>query len=243
MHPLPDLASRLTMPFFCPIGTDTPLEPLDDPTTGTGPPAGSGPYYIASHVPNRQVVLERNRFYRGPRPANVDRIVLSIGVAPAACREAVERDELDYCFDLAPADYAQIAARYGINRTDGRFFFNPTLSDYFFAFNHDRPAFKGPGQIPLKQAINWAIDRSALVRAAGYLGGRRTDQILPEAMGRKASIYPLGLGGVTEDERLDRARALLAKAKLKPARLVLYTPSYAPRIAWAQIFQSNLKPL
>ena len=41
----------------------------------------------------------------------------------------------------------------------------------YFAFNHDRPAFKGVGQIPLKQAINWAIDRPALVRAAGYDAG------------------------------------------------------------------------
>ena len=38
-------------------------------------PARLGPYYVASRVPNRQVVLERNRFYRGPRPANVDQFV------------------------------------------------------------------------------------------------------------------------------------------------------------------------
>jgi peptide/nickel transport system substrate-binding protein len=231
-RPLPDLVSRLTMPFFCPIAASTPLQEIDDPP-------GSGPYYIAARVPNRQIVLERNRFYRGSRPANVDRMVVSIGVGREACRQAVEHDELDYCTNLPPADYAEIAAKYGINRKDGQFFVNSTLALTFFAFNHDRPAFKGPGQIPLAKAINWAIDRHALVQAAGYLGGRRTDQILPEALAKKATVYPIG--GVTE-QRLAKARELLAKAKLKPKKLVLYAVAGLGQ-NWPQIFQFNLKRL
>ena len=233
-RPLPDLAGRLTTPFFCPIATNTPHHEILDPL-------GTGPYYVASRVPNRQVVLKRNRFYRGPRPANVDQVVWTI-TGREACRVAVEQNELDYCGarGIPSEDYEEIAAKYGVNRKGGRFFFNPTLETEYFAFNHDRAAFKGAGQIPLKQAINWAIDRPALVRAAGYLAGRRTDQILPPAMGRDATIYPLG--GVTE-RRLAKARALLAKAKLRPKRLVLYSPSFDPSPAQAQIFQSNLKRL
>ena len=110
---------------------------------------------------------------------------------------------------------------------------------FYFAFNHDRPAFKGSGQIPLAKAINWAIDRPALVRAFGYLGGERTDQILPPAMGRDATLYPLG--GVSE-RSLAKARSLLAKAAFKPRSLVLYSPQ-GPFRLWAQIFQFNLKRL
>ncbi len=231
--PLGDLAARLTMPFFCPIATNTPATEIEDPL-------GSGPYYVASRVRNRQVVLERNRFYRGSRPANVERIVWTIS-APDACRAAVEQDELDYCTFLAPTAAQEIAAEYGVNK--GRFFVSRDLSTNFFAFNHDRPAFRGSGQIPLKQAINWAIDRPALVRAAGYLSGKRTDQILPPAMARGASIYPLG--GVT-GRSLAKARALLAKAKLKPKTLVLYagnTGNLGIDPIWAQIFQFNMKRL
>jgi oligopeptide transport system substrate-binding protein len=230
-RPLADLVSRLTL--FCPIVTNTPLQEVNDPL-------GSGPYYFASWVPNRQVVLERNPFYRGSRPANVDRVVLTAGVGPEECRVAVERNELDYCdgAGIPVADYAEIAAKYGINKKDGRFFFNPTFGTTYFAFNHDRPAFKGLGQIPLKQAINWALDRRALVGALDYLGGKRTDQILPPAAARAASIYPLG--GVTE-RRLARARALFAKAKVKPRSLILYSPT--PLGAQAQFFRFNLKRL
>lgn len=233
-RPLPDLVSRLTMPFFCPIAVNTPLQEINDPL-------GSGPYYVASRVPDRQVVLKRNPFYRGPRPANVDQAVWTI-TGREACRVAVEQNQLDYCGGLGiPSEsYAEIAAKYGINRKNGQFFFNPLLLTDYFAFNHDRPAFKGLGQIPLKQAINWAIDRPALVRADGYLGGKETDQILPPAIGRNASIY--ALGGVT-DRSLAKARALLAKAKFKPRRLVLYAPSFDPAPAQARIFQFNLKRL
>jgi ABC-type oligopeptide transport system substrate-binding subunit len=233
-HPVPDLVSRLTMPFFCPIATNTPIQEI-------GNPLGSGPYYIASRIPNRQVVLERNRFYRGSRPANVDHVVLTVGPGQAACRQAVEHSELDWCEFLTDPAYREIAASYGINRPDGRFFFNPTLALGYFAFNHDRPAFKGPGQIPLMKAINWAIDRPALVRASGYLGGKRTDQILPPAMTRDASIYPLG--GVDE-QSLATARALLAQARFKPEKLVLYAATSPAFFAiWAQIFQFNMKRL
>jgi ABC-type transport system substrate-binding protein len=233
-RPLPDLVSRLTMPFFCPIATNTPLQEVNDPL-------GSGPYYVASRVPGRQVVLKRNPFYHGPRPANVDQAIWTI-TGREACRAAVEQNQLDYCGGLGipSEDYAEIAAKYGINKKNGQFFFNPTLTTDYFAFNHDRPAFKGLGQIPLKQAINWAIDRRALVVAAGYLGGKPTDQILPPALERNESIYPLG--AVTQ-RRLARARALLAKTKFKPKRLMLYAPNFDPFPAQARIFQFNLKRL
>jgi ABC-type transport system substrate-binding protein len=231
---LPDLAARLTMPWFCPVAVNTPPQEIDNPL-------GSGPYYVASRVRNRGATLERNRFYRGPRPAHVDRAVWTI-TGREECRDAVERNELDYCGGLGvpSSAYAEIAAKYGINRKDGQFFFSPMLETDNFAFNHDRPAFKALGQIPLKQAINWAIDRPALVRANGYLGGKRTDQILPPAMSRPASIYPLG--GVTE-RNLAKARALLAKAKLRPSRLVLYTANFDPNPAVARVFQFNLRRL
>ncbi len=83
----------------------------------------------------------------------------------------------------------------------------PSLTTWFIAFNHDRPAFKGPGQIPLKKAINYAIDRPELARTLGYLAGKRTDQMLPPALARAESIYPL------EGAEPATARKWLARAK------------------------------
>lgn len=230
-QPLQDLAARLTMPFFCPIATDTPMREINDPL-------GSGPYYIASRVRNRQIVLERNSFYRGPRPANVGRVVWSIGIGHEVCQRKVLRIEIDHCVSrgLTSAADREIASKYGINRPGGQLFFNPLLQTFYFAFNHDRPAFRGQGQIPLKQAINWALDRRTLVHAAGFVAGKPTDHILPPALTRAETIYSTG-------PSLAKARALLAKARSKPQRLILYAPNQYFFPAWARIFQRNLKRL
>jgi len=231
-RPLHDLSARLTMPFFCPIAVDTPQQQIENPL-------GSGPYYIDSRVPNRQTVLKRNPFYRGPRPANVDRIVFSVGLGQEACREAVERNEEDWCVHVPTDDYPELADRYGINRPNGRFFFNRTVETDFFVFNHERPAFIDAGRVPLEKAINLVIDRPDLVRGAGHLGARRTDQILPpDTLGRDEQIYPLR--GVSE-EVVARARSLLARTE-KPEKLVLYASncSCRPGVARAQSFKYAL---
>jgi oligopeptide transport system substrate-binding protein len=157
-------------------------------------PGGLGPYYVADWVVNQRIVLERNPYYRGNRPANVDRVVWAIGDTPEACLRAVEENRLDHCvhFGVSPAAFRELAEKYGVNRPGGQLFVVPVANTWYLAFNHERPAFRGPGQIPLKKAINYAIDRLALLRPVGYLGGKRTDQILPPALGRAESIYPLG---------------------------------------------------
>ena len=195
------------MPFFCPILPNTPS------TRGIDNPAGSGPYYVAERVANQRIVLKRNPFYRGDRPANVDQIVWTIGGAGRHCLRAVEEDRLDFCgeFGRPPRRVRRdLAEKYGINRPDGQLFVDPPLGTWFFAFNHDRPAFKGPGQIPLKKAINFAIDRPALARTFGYLAGKRTDQMLPPALARAESIYPLG------GADLAAARRWYARARSSP---------------------------
>ena len=230
---LPDLVFRLALPFFCPIAPGTPPRAID-------PPIGSGPYYVSSHVLNRQIVLVRNPFYRGRRRAHVKRIVWTIGLEGEACRVAVERNEVDYCGSTGvPAgDFAELARKYGVNRKGGRFFSNPELRTDYYAFNHDRPAFAGRTQIPLKKAINLALDRHAVVRPEGFPRGKPTDQILPPAFGRAAAIYPTGR---VTSASLSRARALVKKARLRPAKLVLYTPDLPATVAEAQIFKRNLR--
>jgi ABC-type oligopeptide transport system substrate-binding subunit len=229
--PLGDFTARLTMPFFCPLLPNTPVDP-----DGIDNPAGSGPYYIAERIPNRQVVLRRNRFYRGGRAANVDEIVFTVMPAEA-CRAAVEQNQIDYCQFLPQAAYREVAATYGINRPNGQFFVSPALVTYHFAFNHDRRAFKGPGQVPLKKAINHALDRLALARTFGYLAGARTDQMVPPVLGHDADVYSL------KRAEPATARRWLDRAQIKPSTLVLYAWNTPLVVGAAQVFAFNLKQI
>ena len=90
--PLGDFTARLTLPFFCPVRPDTPIEPA-----GIDDPAGSGPYFVAERVVNQRVVLRRNPYYGGHRPANVDQVVWTMGVTREECLRAVEENRIDHC--------------------------------------------------------------------------------------------------------------------------------------------------
>ena len=229
-RPLGDFLARLTAPFFCPILPGTPISSAEIDT-----PAGSGPYYVFSKTVNRQVVLKRNPYYRGGRPANVDGVVLTVGETRDACLADIAQDRIDYCSPpgVPPSAFRDLAATYGINK--GQFFVSPSPTTIYFAFNHDRPAFKGAGRIPLEKAINYAIDRRALARALGYLAGKRTDQMLPSVLGPDESIYPLTGADPTT------ARRWLAKAKHKPTQLVLYASDSTTGVQAAQDFAFEMK--
>ena len=231
-RPVGDFTARLAMAFFCPILPNTPVDPK-----GIDNPPGSGPYYVAERVVNQRVILKRNPHYRGNRPANVDEIVWTFGMSQANCLAATEDDRIDLCveFGIPQTAYRRLADTYGVNRPGGRFFVSQRLDVWYFAFNHDRPAFKGPGQIPLKKAINYALDRRALGETFGYLGGTPDDQLLTPTLGRDEAIYPLA-------SDIARAQRWLARSARKPAKLVLYAFTDRPgNIAAAQVFASSMK--
>ena len=224
-----DFTARLTMPFFCPIPPRTPF----DRTLVDGAP-GSGPYYIAERIPNQRVVLKRNPYYRGGRQGRVERVVWTIETY-GACILGVEEDRIDYCFaGLNREGYRELADKYGINRPGGRFFVSPGLTTSYVVFNHSRPAFAGAAQIPVKKAINYAIDRPELARQFGHFGGRRTDQLLPPSLARGERMYPRA------GSDYPTARRLLADAARPPRELVLYADSSPSGVSLAQTLVFNL---
>ena len=231
--PAADLTARLTLAFFCPVPPGTPVDRI------ISDPLGSGPYFVAERIVNQRIVLERNPYYRGDRPARFDRIVWTIGGTLEECQRAVEENRADWCSDPgAPRDaWRGLAEKYGINRPRGQLFVSRLVGTWYYAFNHRRPAFSGPGQIALKKAINFAIDRPALARSLGYLLGKRTDQMLPPPLGRAEGIYPLAGANVAA------ARRWLGRARIKPTTLVLYSWNTPPAVAQASILAFDLRQL
>ena len=230
-RPVGDFTAQLTMPLFCPILPTTP----PDTEMVTDPP-GWGPYYVAERIVNQRIVLKRNPYYRGDRPAYVDQVAWTINPADA-CVLAVEQNRIDYCFSGIYQTPRALVEKYGINEPGGQFFLGPQLVTWWLAFNHDRPYFRGLGQIPLKKAINYAVDRPELARAFGYLAGKRTDQMLPPAVARPASIYPLGGADPVT------ARKWLARAARQPTELVLYADNSPQGVSLAKTIVFNLEQI
>ena len=133
---------------------------------------------------------------------------------------------------IPPASYAEAAQKYGVNK--GQFWVKPQLGvSNYLAFNHDRPLFKGaPGAATSLKAINYAIDRKAMLAQGGYLAGKRTDQILPPGIAgfRDANLYPL------KGPDIATAKKWAAKAGLKSGTSVqLYTSNTGAAPLRAQI--------
>jgi peptide/nickel transport system substrate-binding protein len=236
----PDFLARMSMPFFSAIPTNLPLT-----AEGVGAPlVSAGPYFVREWVKNRSAVVLRNPHWNNAkepwkslaRPANVDRMSFTVGNSLEAIKLRLEKNETDLG-NIPPAAASELSEKFGINR--GRFFIRKQLTTWFVALNNAEPLFRG--NTKLRQAVNWAIDRPQLVRQFGFLGGGRTDQILPAGMPgfKDAKIYPLR--GV-DQSMLTRARGL-ANGATRTGKATLYTFDAAPGPGLAQVVQFNLKQI
>jgi peptide/nickel transport system substrate-binding protein len=232
-RPTPDFLARIAMPFFCAVPRDLPVDP-----TGVTP-AAAGPYYIAARTPNRSLTLRHNPYYHGTRPHNPSTVEFVVGNSIEATRLRIEKGETDTGL-FPPAASADLGRKYGVN--ERRFWVKPVLSLWYLAFNHDRPLFKtgGPaGNVALTRAVNFALDRHALLLQAGAYFGRRTDQVLPPGMPgyREADLYP-----TVKPPDLARAKKLAA-GRTGDGHAVLYTYSIGFGPLWGQVVAYDLKQL
>jgi ABC-type oligopeptide transport system substrate-binding subunit len=226
----PDFMSRIAMPFFSAIPTNLARDP-----NGVDTPPSAGPYYVASREPNKSIVVKKNPYYKGKRPHNVSQFVYTVGNSLEAIRLRVEQGSSDYAADgIPPAAYSDVASKFGVNK--GRFFVRPLLSVQYLAMNTAQPAFKN--NVQLRRAVNYAIDRTAMLRQSGFLAGKRADQILPPGLTgfRDANLYPLKGPDLTTAKKF-------ANGHTGDGKLVVYTCNSGSCPLRAQILQYNLKQI
>jgi peptide/nickel transport system substrate-binding protein len=223
--PRPDFLARLAMPFACAVPRATPATPAGAPLPS------AGPYFVSARTPGASLTLTRNPRYTGPRPHAFDQIVYTIGVPQATSEAQIEADQADYAVDgLPPEDYAAMAAQYGPGTPHQQFFVNPILGVQYLALNTSRPMM---AHVRLRKAVNYAIDRPALIAAAGAFAGTPTDQILPPEMFGFADVHAYPLDG----PNLDKARHL---ARGLGGPVVLYTSTRTAADAAAHLLANEL---
>ena len=230
--PLGDFTARLTMPFFCPILPSTPIDPAGDQR-----PARVGAVLRRRADREPRIVLKRNPYYRGGRPANVDQ---------SSGRSARRRRGLPDSRRAGPdrllrrlvpprrvsaprrAVRDQPAGRAVLRRTSA---LRPGTSPSTTTGRRSRagpdPAQEGD---QLRDRPAGARARVRVPRAA-----RRTDQMLPPALGRDGEHLPArgrrprtGGGGSARARQAEQARPL---------------HDNAAGVASAQVFAFNLKQI
>ncbi len=201
VKPNPTFTSYLGMQWFGAVKTTMPYT-----TSGiTNSYPSAGPYYIAARDVGKSLVEKRNPYYHGSRPANPDEIVWTMNTDQDQSLLQVKAGQAD--IDAAytpPSSNASLAAQYGVNKS--RFFVGATSCVLYWALNTSRAPFN---TLAARKAVNWALDRPAMVRLFGAFGARRSDQILvPGVPGYKPyNLYAFRGANPTIAKKIDPALA------------------------------------
>lgn len=237
--PYPPFLSQMTV-FDAPM---LPRHIYEGSNVATNPanlqPVGTGPFKFAEWKRGSSIRLVRNAAYWDGDKPYLEQIIFQIIPQPANRIPALQSGEIDTLMDFYTPKAEtprllkdkNLAPRQGVNI--------PAI--WFMMFNIKSPAFQ---QKEVRQALAFAIDRKRLVaqvmqglaRPGAGAFGDGFKWLLNEEVGY-AKKYPLDP---------DRARALLAKAGIKPNTLTLRMPFDVGRAqmrAQSQIIQDNLRQI
>ncbi len=181
-------------------------------------PAGSGPFAFSNWVQGDSVTLVRNDGYWGT-PSTLAGVTFKSYSDPNAMNAAMLAGQLDIISNLAAPQALNQFMTSDFTVLDGT-----STGEVVLGFNHQNPVL---ADLRVRQAINYAIDRKALVDAVwggkGLLIGSMVPPTDPwyEDLSQQYPYNP------------DKARELLAEAGLGEINLRLRVPTlpYAPGAA------------
>lgn len=202
----PNLLDVLTLPFFQAASAKLSLTQETTTVRQVGDLPTAGPYTWSYNAPNERADIVPNPYYTGARGRHVDEVELEMSLDLNACFDETKANQLD--IGCLPHDQvAAVAQEYGVSRTrpvgTGRFWVKSGPCEATLLFNHRRLF---ANNLPLRQAVNWAVDRTALAHA----GQADSYPVTPWT-----HLVPPGFPGVVTAKRLQpySLRADLAKAR------------------------------
>jgi peptide/nickel transport system substrate-binding protein len=211
-RPAGDFLSILALGFFAPV----PKEEASKYRVGSDYSqhvVALGPYMLDKYVPGKSISFQRNPNWSAAtdplRKAWVDRIEVTLGFDEQPAQQRIERGDGDLSLNLEPP-----VSRLGVLSTD------PKLSKQFATHVNGcveyiplnvNPAAGPTSKLQVRQAINYALDKQALLRTrGGPLGGEIASTILPptEFGFHKYDLYP----SPNQQGDVAKAKSLLAEA-------------------------------
>ena len=234
-QPANDFPSILTLPFFSPV----PEEYARKYTPGLDYAQhliSSGPYRLKQYTPGRRIELVRNENWdprTDPlRAAWVDMITVSIGISEAGIQKAIETGEADLNLDAIPPPVGDLQRLSGDAALSRQLAIETTGCVHYLTMQMDvDPTTK----LAVRQAVNYAIDRQAVVLAIGgrYAGEPASTILSPTLAGYSAfNLYP------SQDNAgdPDKAKQLLAEAGFRDGVDLTYVGQSSPR--WKSLYEA-----
>jgi len=239
--------AKITMPFFQAMPTSLSKTDKVINVDGSHPLGAAGPYYIASREPNRLVTLKKNPNYAKNvarkykrRPANLSQINIKTATNLEASYQEVQANQADYTYDVPPTAPAELGRQYGTKT--GRFRVKTSNCVSYIAMNSGGT---GAGaelfrnNPNLRRAVNYVVNRNAMVDLSGAYAGAPTDQYLPRGF---PGYKELGSKGYPNTSNVSRARTL-ANGHTKSGNWKYYYGLAAPGPQRMELVRSYLQQI
>ncbi len=210
--PESDFEYVLSIPFSAPVPSSTKQKDTENP-----PPAASGPYYISNYSPSKSFVMTRNPYWKKGEIAaipdgNPDKVVGTMTDDLSQSAQYVASGQYMYDENTLPTD----RLAYYKKKYNSQIHFFTTPSTYYFFMNERLPPFNN---LKARQAVNYAIDRQALVNLRGGLGVP-TWNFLPPSYPQYKKITP-----TPYPYNLAKAKQLVKESGTAGQKVTVYTIS------------------
>ncbi|MDT7731251.1 MAG: peptide/nickel transport system substrate-binding protein [Mycobacterium sp.] len=191
-------------------------------------PVGTGPFAFQGQKSGESITLRANPAYWAGAP-RVSGVTFRFISEPSTALSALQAGEIDWTDSIPAQRVAQLKDDDSLTLA-----VTPSNDYWYFALNEARPPWN---DVRVRQAIAYAIDRSAVVQATSY----------GTAVGNQLAI-PKGNPWYTPYDTyrhdIDKAKSLLRDAGAAPKSLdMLVTSEYPETVTAAQIIADNLAPL
>ena len=171
------------------------------------PPPYVGPYKISDYQLDKSVTIVREPTWAANVAAgvpelenqnNIDGIEAAIGVPDETQFAQLKNNELDMTFDGSAPSGSEIPATANDPAYKDRFYSTPDAAVDYAVFRTDMAPFDN---VMLRQAVNYAIDREAIVKIiGGALSRSPWSQILSENLlaGQSPDVYAMDVAKATQ---------------------------------------------
>jgi peptide/nickel transport system substrate-binding protein len=207
--------------------------PYKDISTDPQWRVATGPYMISTYTPKQKIVLVRNPNFREWTAASpnghVNEVDINIGTTPEQAVNETIDGQLDWYMEAVPPDRFTALRQQYPKQT----FLFPRNNVTYFSMNTRKPPFD---KLAVRQAVNYAIDRNALVKIFGGQG-IPSETVLPPGFGssyQEHHLYPHDVA---------KAKQLIQQAGATGASVQIWTTNADPAPKAAQYLASVLNEI
>jgi peptide/nickel transport system substrate-binding protein len=193
----------------------------------------TGPYMISTYTPKQKIVLVRNPNFHQWTAASpnghVNEVDINIGTTPEQAVNETIDGQLDWYMEAVPPDRFTALRQQYPKQT----FLFPRNNVTYFSMNTRKPPFD---KLAVRQAVNYAIDRNALVKIFGGQG-IPSETVLPPGFGssyQEHHLYPHDVA---------KAKQLIQQAGATGASVQIWTTNADPAPKAAQYLASVLSQI